>query len=68
MLDKLQSKTTEQFTYCYVLQVDKYWLNQQLIDSLENVTVEKLQAFIDNEYFSQISIESLMMGNLTVQG
>ena len=55
-------------TYCYVLQVDKYWLNQQLIDSLENVTVEKLQAFIDNEYFSQISIESLMMGNLTVQG
>ena len=55
-------------SYCYVLQVDKYWLNQELIDSFENITVEKLQAFVDNEYFSHISIESLMMGNLTVQG
>ena len=54
--------------YNYVLQVDKYWSKQERIDSLENVTVEKLQSFIDNKYFSTISIESLLMGNLTVQG
>ena len=54
--------------YSSALQLNKYWMNKELIDSLESVTAEKLQAFIDDEYFSQISIESLLMGNLTAQG
>ena len=54
--------------YSSALQLNKYWMNKELIDSLESVTAEKLQAFIDDEYFSQMSIESLLMVNLTAQG
>ena len=35
--------------YSSALQLNKYWMNKELIDSLKSVTAEKLQAFIDDE-------------------
>ena len=55
-------------TCSFGLLINNYWWNQELIDSLENVNAENLQVFIDSEYFSKISIESLLMGNLTAKG
>ena len=54
--------------YAEVLQVNRYWLIEELSRSLDAITHEKLQSFIKNEYFPQVFIESLMMGNLTTQG
>ena len=54
--------------YAEALQASRYWLKEELSHSLDDITHEKLQNFIKNEYFSQVFIESLMMGNLTAQG
>ena len=54
--------------YAETLQASRYWLKEELLQSLDDITHEKLQNFIKNEYFSQVLIESLMIGNLTAQG
>ena len=54
--------------YCSQLRTDKGWSNPELLESLETITDQQLQLFINDVYFSQVFIESLMMGNLTAQG
>ena len=54
--------------YLRALNKDKWWLKQELLDSLETITDKQLQLFINDVYLSQVFIESLMMGNLTAQG
>ena len=54
--------------YVEALQASRYWLIEELSQSLDAITHEKLQNFIKNEYFSQVFIESLMIGNLTEKG
>ena len=56
------------YFYGEVLQTDILWSNSELLHSLETMTVEQLQSFINNVYLPQVFIESLMMGNLTAQG
>ena len=50
------------------LQTDRWRSNPELLKSLEAITDQQLQLFINDVYFSQVFIESLMMGNLTARG
>ncbi|KAK6178603.1 hypothetical protein SNE40_013354 [Patella caerulea] len=52
--------------YTSVLMAEVFWTNQELLDSLEEVTLEKLEAFIP-QLLSKLYIEALIYGNVSKQ-
>ena len=56
------------YYYGVALKTDKWWFNDELLDSLETITDKQLQLFINDVYLSKVFIESLIMGNLTAEG